>query len=397
MKFSIKKFIFCFLIIIVFLIVGRGIFMSHPETVIKKLLAEADININGDHASDIIVYNDKLYARVLGQGSLGLGQSYMDGCWDCNALDEFFFKLFRADIQNKIRHNLNTIFAYFKSIVINLQSKDRAFQVGQQHYDLGDDLFKAMLDKRMIYSCAYWKNAHNLDQAQENKLELICKKLQLKPGMKLLDIGCGWGGLALYAAQKYGVAVVGVTISKEQAKYAQEITKNYPVEIRLQDYRDLDEQFDRIVSVGMFEHVGYKNYQTFIDICHKLLNDDGLFLLHTIGSNQSWTTGDDWLNKYIFTNGMLPSIAQIAKAIEGKFVMEDWHNFGADYDKTLMAWYENFERNWSQLQSKYTERFKRMWDYYLLSCAGLFRARYIQLWQIVFSKNGVIGGYQSVR
>jgi cyclopropane-fatty-acyl-phospholipid synthase len=398
MKFSIKKSIFCFFAIIAFLLfIGRGIFTSAPEAIIKKLLTEADIRINGDRPSDIIVHNEKLYARVLSQGSLGLGESYMDGWWDCNTLDGFFFKLFRADIQHKIPHNINTMFAYLKSKLINLQSKDRAFQVGQQHYDLGDDLFKAMLDARMIYSCAYWKYANNLDQAQENKLELICKKLQLKPGMKLLDIGCGWGGLALYAAQKHDVNVVGITISKEQAKYAQEITKGYPVEIRLQDYRDLHEQFDRIVSVGMFEHVGYKNYQTFINICHQLLKDDGLFLLHTIGGNKSFTRGDDWLNKYIFTNGMLPSIAQVAKTIEGKFVMEDWHNFGADYDKTLMAWYQNFERNWPQLQPKYGDRFKRMWDYYLLSCAGLFRARHIQLWQIVLSKKGVVGGYVSVR
>lgn len=397
MKFSIQKIIFCLFAIVLFVYVGRGVFTSHPEEVIKKLLIEADISIDGNRPSDIIVHNNSLYARIIGQGSLGLGEAYMDGWWDSNALDQFFFKLFRADIQNKVSHNANTIFAYIKSKLINLQSKDRAFQVGEQHYDLGDDLFKAMLDKRMIYSCAYWKNAENLEQAQEHKLDLICRKLQLKPGMKLLDIGCGWGGLAHYAAQNYGVSVVGATVSKEQAKHAQDRCKGHPVEIRLQDYRDLNEKFDRIVSVGMFEHVGYKNYQTFIDICHNLLKDDGLFLLHTIGSNQSWTTGDEWMNKYIFMNGMLPSIAQIAKTIEGKFVMEDWHNFGADYDKTLMAWHQNFEKNWPQLQPKYGDRFKRMWDYYLLSCAGLFRARYIQLWQIVLSKKGVVGGYESVR
>lgn len=377
--------------------IGRSIFISNPQSVVENLLSQADITINGHKPSDIVVHNPKLYARVIGQGSLGLGESYMDGWWNCAGLDEFFFKLFSADIPNKVPHTFNMLFAYLKSKIMNLQSKDRAFQVGQQHYDLGDDLFKAMLDSRMIYSCAYWKNAQNLEEAQEHKLDLICRKLQLKPGMKVLDIGCGWGGLALYAAQKYGVSVVGVTISEEQAKYARSICHNAPVEIRLQDYRDLNDQFDAIVSVGMFEHVGYKNYQTFIDIAHTLLKDHGLFLLHTIGSNQSWTTGDEWINKYIFTNGMLPSIAQIGKTIEGKFVMEDWHNFGADYDRTLMAWYDNFQRNWPQLQPKYGDRFKRMWDYYLLSCAGLFRARGIQLWQIVLSKNGIIGGYESVR
>jgi cyclopropane-fatty-acyl-phospholipid synthase len=254
-----------------------------------------------------------------------------------------------------------------------------------------------MLDKNMIYSCAYWKNAETLEQAQENKCKLICEKLYLKPGMKILDIGCGWGGLALYAAKNYGVEVIGVTISQEQAEYAREITKDYPVEIRLQDYREIDELFDRIVSVGMFEHVGVKNYKTFMNTAHTLLKDGGLLLLHTIGSNSSLTYGDPWITKYIFTNGMLPSVEQIARASQGLFVMEDWHNFGADYDKTLMAWNENFEKNWPLLQSKYGDRFYRMWKYYLLSCAGVFRARGIQLWQIVFSKSGVLSGYHSIR
>ena len=397
MKHILIKIIVCFISLAALVFIGQGIFTSNPQSVVKNLLTQAHITINGDKPSDMVVHNPFLYARVIGQGSLGLGESYMDGWWDSPELDQFFFKLFRSDVQHTVPKNFNTLFAYLKSKIMNMQSKNRAFQVGQQHYDLGDDLFKAMLDSRMIYSCAYWKSAQNLEEAQEAKLELICKKLQLQPGMKVLDIGCGWGGLALYMAQHCGATVIGVTISQEQAKYAREICRNYPVDIRLQDYRDLNEQFDAIVSVGMFEHVGYKNYQTFTDICHRLLRDDGLLLLHTIGSNQSWTRGDEWMHKYIFTNGMLPSIAQIGKTIEGKFVMEDWHNFGADYDKTLMAWFQNFENNWPELQPKYGDRFKRMWAYYLLSCAGLFRARSIQLWQIVLSKKGVIGGYESVR
>lgn len=377
--------------------IASKLYNSNPEVTAQKILSSADIAINGERPSDILVHNHDLFSRVLTQGSLGLGESYMDGWWDSNALDQFFFKLFRSGAIANAPVTLNTIFAVLQSKLMNLQSKARAFQVGEQHYDLGDDLFALMLDKRMIYSCAYWKNAKNLDQAQEHKLDLICKKLYLSPGMKVLDIGCGWGGLAQYMAQKYGVNVVGVTISKEQAKCAQERCKGCNVEIRLQDYRDLNETFDRIVSVGMFEHVGYKNYQIFIDMCHQLLKDDGLMLLHTIGSNQSYSNGDDWISKYIFTNGMLPSICQIAKTLEGKFVMEDWHNFGADYDKTLMAWHENFIKGWPQIQAKYGDRFYRMWNYYLLSCAGLFRARSIQLWQIVISKKGELGGYQSIR
>lgn len=383
------------ILLLIFLIWQIG--QSEPESVARNLLAQADVQINGDRPWDISVKNPALFARVMAQGSLGLGESYMQGWWDCQALDQFFFTIMRADLAKKVPKNMRTFMTYLKSKLINLQSKERAFQVGQHHYDLGDDLFAAMLDKRMLYSCGYWKNAKNLDQAQEHKLELICKKLYLKPGMKVLDIGCGWGGLALYAAKNYGVSVVGVTVSKEQAAYAQKIAQGYPVEIRLQDYRDVHETFDRIVSVGMFEHVGYKNYDTFMRIACNLLADDGLMLLHTIGGNRSETCGDDWIEKYIFPNGMLPSISQIGAAIENRFVMEDWHNFSADYDKTLMAWHANFIKHWPELQSKYGDEFYRMWNYYLLSCAGMFRARCLQLWQIVLSKKGVLGGYVSVR
>lgn len=363
----------------------------------QNLLSHAGITIDGRASCDICVRNDNLYPRVLGDGSLGLGESYMDGWWECEALDDFFFRIARSDVFNITPKNLSSLCMYVQAKLMNLQSPARAFQVGEQHYDLGNDLFNVMLDKNMMYSCGYWKNATTLDQAQENKCDLICKKLCLKPGMKVLDIGCGWGGLALHAAKNYGVSVVGVTISKEQAEYARERTQGYPIEIRLQDYRDLNEPFDRIVSVGMFEHVGCKNYQTFMDITHRLLKDGGLLLLHTIGGNSSQTHGDPWLNKYIFTNGMLPSVEQIAQASQNLFVMEDWHNFGPDYDKTLMAWHENFKKHWPHLKSKYDDRFYRMWVYYLLSCAGLFRARAIQLWQIVFSKAGVLNGYQSIR
>lgn len=392
-----KKFLITCLFLVSGLVAACFIFKPNSKKVIENILSKADITINGNRPWDITVHNENLYERVLAQGSLGLGESYMDGWWDVPQLDQFFFKLFRSDALQQVPYSWNTIFSILKSKLVNLQSKARAFMVGEQHYDLGNDLYSKMLDSKMVYSCGCWKTAKNLEQAQEDKFELICKKLYLKPGMKLLDIGCGWGGLALYAAKNYGVSVVGLTVSKEQAEYAQEKAKGYPVEFRLQDYRETKDCFDRIVSVGMFEHVGYKNYQTYIDICHRLLKDDGLMLLHTIGGNKSYTTGDDWMHKYIFPNGMLPSIAQIATALEGNFVMEDWHNFGADYDKTLMAWHTNFQKHWPDLKANYDDRFYRMWNYYLLSCAGLFRARYIQLWQIVLSKNGVLGGYQSIR
>ncbi len=255
-----------------------------------------------------------------------------------------------------------------------------------------------MLDKRMVYTCGYWRNANNLNDAQEAKLELTCKKLNLKPGMKVLDIGCGWGSFAKYAAEKYKVKVVGITISKEQVILGNKLCKGLPVEIRLQDYRDLNEKFDRIVSLGMFEHVGPKNYKTYMKVVDRCLKDDGLFLLHTIGTNTIKGRADRWINKYIFPNGVLPSVNQITKSTEGLFVLEDWHNFREDYSKTLRAWHTNFNNNWDKIKKDYDERFKRMWNYYLVSMAAGFRVgKKFQLWQIVFSKNGVEGGYESVR
>ncbi len=370
---------------------------SNTQQIAQSILSQADISINGTQPWDIEVHNDNVYDRVMQQGSLGLGEAYMDGWWDCAALDQWCSKVLEAQLEKKIEFTVPLFFELVKSKLFNLQAGRRAFEIGEQHYDLGNELFELMLDDYMMYSCGYWKNAHTLEQAQQNKLELICQKLQLKPGMKLLDIGCGWGGLAYYAATHYGVQVTGITVSKEQAEYAQHWCKELPVCIKLIDYRDLNETFDRIVSVGMFEHVGYKNYRQYMEIAHHCLTDDGLFLLHTIGRDTTAISGDPWIAKYIFPNSMLPSICQIAQAFEGLFVMEDWHNFSADYDKTLMAWFERFDQSWPQLQDKYSDRFYRMWKYYLLTCAGLFRARKAQLWQIMLSKNGVSGGYESIR
>jgi cyclopropane-fatty-acyl-phospholipid synthase len=214
--------------------------------------------------------------------------------------------------------------------------------------------------------------------------------------MTLLDIGCGWGSLMKYAAQKYEVSCLGLTVSKEQVALGEQLCEGLPVKFLLQDYRTFKGQFDRVASVGMFEHVGYKNYRPFMEMVNRCLEDNGLFLLHTMGNNTP-CYGDLWTNKYIFPNGTLPSIAQIATATEGLFVMEDWHNFGQDYDLTLLAVFEKFDKNWDKLKIKYGENFYKIWKYFLLSFTGGFRARYLQLWQIVFSKNGIIDGYQSVR
>jgi len=364
---------------------------------IQKLLDIDDVKINGENPWDIQVNNDKFYKRVLAGGSLALGESYMDGWWDCKSLDQLIDRLLSAELDHKIRKSKQLIYNIIKAKITNQQNRARARVVGEQHYDVGNDLYKLMLDKRMNYSCGYWKEADNLDDAQEAKLDLICRKLKLSSGQKLLDIGCGWGSMAKFAAEKYGVSVVGVTISKEQAKLAKERCQNLPIEIRLQDYRDLNEQFDRIVSIGMFEHVGVKNYRTFFKVSERNLKDDGLFLLHSIAGNKSVTTTDPWIGKYIFPNSMLPSAHQITGAYEGLFMLKDWHSFGPYYDTTLMAWHKNFNANWDKIKDNYDERFKRMWNYYLLACAGSFRSHKNQLWQIVFSKFNSNIEYQSIR
>lgn len=378
--------------------------VTPPQNIIRQLLDIAGVTIDGSNPWDIQVHNPKFYQRIKTHFSLGLGEAYMEGWWDCPALDQFFERICRASLESYVLKNwrffsgalLRALWVSGK-MVMNYQTKPRALEVGERHYDIGNDLYEKMLDKRMNYSCGYWKDVFNLDEAQEAKLELICQKLQLQPGMKVLDIGCGWGGFAKYAAEKYKVSVVGTTISRQQQTLAQKLCEGLPVEIRFQDYRDINEQYDRISSVGMFEHVGYKNYRTYMKVAHRCLKNDGLFLLHTIGNNYSLISTDPWINKYIFPNGNVPSIKQIGKAIEKLFVMEDWHSFGAYYDQTLMAWHENFNKYWDTLKNNYDERFFRMWNYYLLSCAGAFRARDIQLWQIVLSKKGIVGGYTSVR
>ncbi|UCG85600.1 MAG: cyclopropane fatty acyl phospholipid synthase [Gemmatimonadota bacterium] len=363
---------------------------------VAELLSVADVAIGGQRPWDVQVHDGRLYRRVMAHGSLGLGEAYMDGWWDCERLDEFFTRVLRADLETVIKP-LSDVPRIVGARLFNLQRPTRAFRVGRHHYDIGNDLYRCMLDRRMIYSCAYWANATGLDEAQEDKLDLVCRKLGLEPGMRLLDIGCGWGGTAKFAAERYSVSVVGVTVSREQASLAQEICRGLDIDIRLQDYRDIEGEFDRVLSLGMFEHVGYKNYSSFMDIVRRLLTSDGLFLLHTIGRNRSVTRANPWTQRYIFPNSMLPSAHQISRAIERRLVLEDWHSFGQDYDRTLMSWYRNFELHWPQLKERYDERFYRMWKYFLLSSAGGFRARKTQLWQIVLAPRGVIGGYRAPR
>ena len=362
--------------------------VQKSEVIIRNLLAETDIEVNGNNPWDIQVHNSNFYSRILQDSSMGLGESYMDGWWDCEAIDQLICRILTANLDTKVKGNWKLVLHVLQSKLFNLQTRSRALQVGKEVYDLGNDLYCAFLDKSLNYTCGYWKNATTLDEAQEAKLDLVCRKIGLKPGMKVLEFGCGWGGFAKYAAEKYGAHVVGVTISREQLSFAQEFCKGLPVELRFQDYRDVDGKYDAIISIGMLEHVGYKNYPTYMQVVERCLNKDGIALIHAIGSNKTYTASEPWTNKYIFPNGFLPSIAQLGAAFEKNFVMEDWHNFGPHYDQTLLAWHAKFEQAWPSLKDKYGERFRRMWRYYLLNSAGAFRARTQQLWQIVLTRRG---------
>jgi cyclopropane-fatty-acyl-phospholipid synthase len=363
---------------------------------ISELVSPAGVTINGTKPYDITVHNEEFYSRVLSQGNMGAGESYMDGWWDCEALDECYHKLLKAEIEKKVRP-IRLLPHVIKSRVLNMQTKRLSKDVAEQHYDAGNDLYQVMLDKNMQYTCGYWKNAKNLDQAQVDKLHLICKKLGLKKGMTVLELGGGFGGLARFMAKEYGCIVTSYNISKEQVAFARAWCKGLPVTFVEDDYRNATGVFDRVVSIGLMEHVGHKNYRNFFELANRCLKDDGLFLLHTIASNKTVTQTDPWIDKYIFPHGHLPSIKQLGGAMEKLFVMEDWHNFGADYDKTLMAWWQNFSKGYAKLdKNKYDQRFYRMWRYYLLTCAGGFRARKMQLWQLVLSKHGVPGGYQRI-
>ncbi len=371
--------------------------MDKAEKVVRDILALAEVGVDGEHPWDLQVNSKDFYRRLLGQGSIALGETYMDGLWECENIDVFIYKVLRSGLENKISV-LSLLWPVLWSKMVNLQSRGRAFNIGKHHYDIGNDLFKLMLDDSMAYTCGYWREADNLADAQQAKMDLVCRKMGLEAGMRVLDIGCGWGSFARYAAQNYGVRVVGVTVSQEQIDLGRELCAGLDVDLRYQDYRDVQGRFDRVVSIGMFEAVGPKNFRTYMQTVERCLEDDGLFLLHTIGTNTPDLQADPWTIKYIFPGGYLPLQKQIDAATQGIFIMEDWHNFGVDYDPTIMAWVANIKAARGQLEKLgYDRRFYRMWTYWLLSAAGSARARRNQLWQMVYSKKGQDGGYLPVR
>lgn len=385
---------------------GKDCDMPSAEMTIRGLLEKAGVEVNGPNPWDPRVTNPQLYPRILSQGGLGLGEAYMDGWWNCADIAEFLNRVFRADVRKHIGLTVPRALLLLQSRVMNMQSIKRAFLVGKKHYDLGEDLLHAIYaDRRFTGSCGYWSGtpaARTLDEAQEAKLDLACRKIGLKPGDTVFDIGCGWGSFMGFAALRYGARCTGTTISEDQAEYVRKRYAHLSVESHLADYRAYtpSSPVKHVVSIGMCEHVGTKNYRTYFSRARRAMGaGDGLFLLHTIVRNKRSPIVDPFINKYIFPNGVLPTVGQIGEAVEGLFVVEDWHNFGPDYGRTLVAWNESFQQHRTRfvVDPRYGETFCRMWEYYLLSCAGAFRSREISVGQFVLSPRGVPGGYTAVR
>jgi cyclopropane-fatty-acyl-phospholipid synthase len=365
---------------------------SDAEAIVRELFGHAGVEFGGTQPWDIKVHDQRFYERVLRDASIGFGESYMEDWWEVPQLDVLIDKLMRANIKQKIQGSWRLKALTVKAMFLNLQAKARAGASIEAHYDIGNDLYTRMLDERMVYTCAYWNNAETLTEAQEAKLDLVCRKVGLEPGMRVLDLGCGWGGFASWAAEKYGCSVLGVTLSKDQVSLGNELWgpkgKKLDVELRLCDYRDVQGTFDRVVSIGMMEHVGPKNHRDMMKVIDRCLVDDGIALVHTIANNRSLRHGTPWIEKYIFPNAVAPSLEQIGRAIGGLLVIEDLHNIGPDYDPTLMAWWDNFDRTYSEISHKYDRKFYQMWKFYLQAAAGAARARDGQLYQMVLTKTG---------
>lgn len=370
--------------------------MNQAKRVILELLEAADVPLNSDRLWSLHVKDERLWQRVMSQKQLGLGESYMDGWWECAAIDEMLTRLLTVDLSNVLKPNLALVLAFLRSSFVNRQRFGQAARNAKFHYNIGNDLYQRMLGKDMVYSCAYWENANSLDEAQANKLDLICKKLKLEPGMTVLDIGSGWGGFLRHAVRNYGVHGVGISLADQQNLLARELSAGLDIDFQQKDYREMTGTFDRVVSVGMMEHVGPKNLKAFFKKCSELLTPDGVMFHHTIGSTFSKNVTDPFFEKYIFPGGVLPSLGQISRAVENELIVEDVHNIGPNYDPTLMAWKRNISTRWDEIPHS-DQRFRRMWEYYLLASAAGFRSRRLQLFQVVLRKEGHLSEYRSVR
>jgi cyclopropane-fatty-acyl-phospholipid synthase len=394
-----KKVLYILLILMILLIVYK-IRNASPDRFIKnlvdkytqiKLITIDDQISKHKNNADIVVNNKQMFSKIASNGSIGLADSYIDGDWDSDNLEKTIYELLTKSeiLTNQIKkQSINFIFMEIKALIKNKIQNNSIMSSKKNishHYDIGNDLYGKMLDKHMQYTCAYFNKPNmTLDEAQYAKMMLIAKKLDLKQNMVILDIGCGFGSMAQFLAKHYGVYVIGVTLSKKQKYYADKYFSHPNVTIKLKDYRHVSGQFDRVYSVGMFEHVGRRNYKEYYDKCYDLLKSNGIMLIHTIGTNTRKWSHNSFINKYIFPEGELPHIENLTHSFIDKWHLEDWQNMGLSYAKTLRAWHKNIG-DWSGLEN-YNNRFRRMWNFYLLGCAANFQYRGICLWQIVYTK-----------
>ncbi len=349
--------------------------------------------------------DESVRRRIQRDGIFGLGETYEQGLWSTDHLDEYMDQVFTAPpprLSPFVWSRL--ILGALDKRIFNRQAGRGAFNIGEKHYDLGNDLFHSMLDTSMSYTSGYWASADTLEQAQEAKLDLICRKLNLQPGQHILDIGCGWGNFAEHAARNYGTRVTGVTVSKEQAEFARKRCENLPVDIRLQDYREVDELFDHVVSIEMIEAVGRKNLPNYYSVVDRCLSEGGLFALQVISGNTLTRTSDRrldqyilWLVRNIFPDGYLPRADELVPPRKTALRIVDWHRYDDDYNQTLLAWAARFNENWSQIADQYDERFYRRWNFYLHGCAAMFRAQLIDVNQLVYTKGKTATRFKPVR
>jgi cyclopropane-fatty-acyl-phospholipid synthase len=327
---------------------------------------------------------------ALRNGALGMAEAYMDGEIDIDGNLQAFLKFESAPLYERMKLSLREKIKFAVSLLITRNTVRGAKKNVKHHYDLGNDFYQLWLDPSMTYTCAYFtRYGDTLAQAQNNKHEHICRKLRLEPGMTLVDIGCGWGAMLVYAAQRYGVIGVGYTISEEQAKWAKENIKRLGLEdritIELKDYREAEGQFDRWVSIGMFEQIGKSFFDMFFSEITRILKPGGIGVLHTIGSSEPYTN-NPWIEKYIFPGGHLPQLGDLVDGMNGINLNPiDVEDLRLHYGQTLDSWYANFNRVENTVWEMYGERFVRMWRFYLNGAAQGFKWGTLRLYQIVFS------------
>lgn len=390
--------------------------MNKKERIIRRVFAEAGVNIVEKNYSqtefkshDIRLdscLKKSFFRKVYANPSLGLAESYfLDHAWVCDDLVGLIDRIMKADLLSKLslvmklRLVLKSLPQFFKTWVFN-KVRSKPYEIGQQHYDKGNSLYKEMLGSDdMTYSCGLWDDADDLKQAHLNNFDRACQNMKLKPGMKVLDVGCGNGSFLKYAAEKYGIEGVGITVSEEQAKFAREFCEDLSIKIMVRDYRELGEEFfgyfDAIASFGMFEHVGPRNHQTYFKMISKYLKPGARFFFHTIANFKKAIFLDPFIFKWIFPSSYVPTIKQVLNAAKEYFIHIETYDVKAEnYAKTLAVWYKRFKDGWeSKLRHLYYDKvmqgdsFYKMWCYYLASCQALFKVNGKYVLQVVFEKN----------